>query len=322
MNNIVYKSFAYQFDPLVHVRLTSDKYDNIDMLMADSKLYWMHFEKPSRHLQQQLIKKLAIPKAVRTMLFAEELRPCCLKFDSSLFLAIPGTKPSAIGIHEDVPFLRFWLTANGLVSVSMEPLQSIQDIQADLKTVQDQGHFYCLSTLIQYIISYSEDITYQLDEELDKIEADFEASEQTIVSIMNIRQTIVRLRRYILPQRDALIFLGNKIGEFAPDAIVTSFKDIAETMLRQVDYLEVLRERAIITQDNLANQIGEISNKRMYLLTALMLISTPAFYIMGIFSMYLPIPGMNNHWTWWVLNAVIIVVTVWLYLLFRRKKWL
>ena len=119
MNNIVYKSFAYQFDPLVHVRLTSDKYDNIDMLMTDAKPYWMHFEKPSKHLQQQLIKKLAIPKAARTMLFAEELRPCCLKFDNSLFLAIPGTKPSAIGVHEDVPFLRFWLTANGLVSVSI-----------------------------------------------------------------------------------------------------------------------------------------------------------------------------------------------------------
>ena len=74
VNNIVYKSFAYQFDPLVHVRLTNDKYDNIDMLMTDAKPYWMHFEKPSKHLQQQLIKKLAIPKAVRTMLFAEELR--------------------------------------------------------------------------------------------------------------------------------------------------------------------------------------------------------------------------------------------------------
>lgn len=322
MNNIVYKSFAYQFAPLTHVRLTNDKYDNIDMLVTSPNPYWMHFEKPSKYLQQQLIKKLSIPKAVRTMLFAEELRPCCLKFDNSLFLAIPGTKPSVVGVHEDVPFLRFWLTANGLISVSMENVQSVQDIQVDLKTTQDPTHFYCLSTLIQYIISYSEEVIYQLDEELDKIEADFEATDQTIVSIMNIRQTIVRLRRYILPQRDALTFLANKVTELFSDPSVGTFKDIAETMLRQVDYLEVLRERAIITQDNLTNQLGEISNRRMYILTIVMLIFTPSSYIMGMFSMYLPIPGMYNPITWWVVNIVIIIVTVWLFILFRKKKWL
>jgi len=323
VTNIAYKSFAYQFDPLVHVRLTNDKYDNIDMLVTNGKPYWMHFENPSKHLQQQLIKKLSIPKTVRTMLFAEELRPCCLKFEASLFLAIPGSKSSKIGAHDETPFLRFWLTSTGLVSVGMEPTQSIHDIQAHLGTVQDQGHFYCLATLIQYIIAYSEDIIYELDEELDKIEADFAATDQTTtVSIMTIRQTIVRLRRYILPQRDALIFLSNKVGEISSDPIATSYKEIAETMLRQVDYLEVLRERAIITQDNLTNQIGEISNRRMYLLTIVMLIFTPASYIMGMFSMYLPIPGMNYPATWWVVNSVIIVITVGLFVLFRMKRWL
>ena len=179
----------------------------------------------------------------------------------------------------------------------------------------------CFIHVIENIINSLEDSIYHLDENLNKIESNFEYTEEATLNIMSIRQDIIFIRRYIFPQKDALINLSNKI-DFVSDSIRASLKELSEGMLRQVEAIEMLRERAVIIQDNLTNQIGEIANRRMYLLTIIMLIFTPAFFIVGLFSMYLPIPGMNSRLTWWIVDIVILVVSYGLYKLFKVKNWL
>ena len=78
----------------------------------------------------------------------------------------------------------------------------------------------------------------------------------------------------------------------------------------------------MIIHDNLANQIAEIANQRVYLLSVIMLLFTPAFFIMGLFSMYIPMPGMYSNVTWWVVCGIIVIVSYTLYFSFKRKKWL
>ncbi len=321
MAEIFYKSFAYQFEPLMHIRLTSDIYDNIDALLKQQHPYWIHFEKPSKNLQQQLIKRLNIPKAIHTILLADESRPRCVKFDDDYVLIIQGIQPSVMTSDEDIPSLRFWITPQGLLSLSTGKVQAIDDLQLNIKNLLDPTPLLCLTTLLEYVIGYTEDSSYQIDEELNKIEADFKYMDETTINIMNVRQNIIFLRRYILPQRDALIVLANKL-ENIPIGMKNTFKELSDSMLRQVETIEMLRERAMVIQDNVTNQIGDISNRRMYLLTIVMLIFTPAFFIMGLFSMYMPVPGMNSKFTWWGITTFIIVLSVGLFVLFKKKKWL
>lgn len=318
--NVPYKSFAYKFQPLEGVRLTAGKYENIDALVSSDRSFWMHFEKPSKNLQQQLGKKFNIPKPVRMILFAEDSRPRCVKFDDCYVLVVQGIQPSAIRYQEDIPMLSFWITPKGILSIASGKLQAVLDVQVDIQTATDPTPMSCLAMLLEYVSSYIEEATYQLDEELDKIESNREVTEQAITSIMNIRQDIVRFRRYVLPQRDAIVSLTNRIEAVTTNDI-SVFKELSNNMVRQAELLETLRERAIIVQDNLTNQIGEVSNKRMYLLTIIMLIFTPSFFIMSLFSMYIPIPGMNSKATWWILLSVMIVISASLMWVFRRKKW-
>ncbi len=318
--SLPYKSFACQFDPLTCIRLTNDKYDNIEAVINSNKAYWMHFEQPSKNLQQQLIKKLNIPKIACTILFSEEARSRCVRFENTYILVVQGIELSTISSYQEVPSLRFWITPQGLLSISTAKLQAVQDVQAALETFPDLDPMLCLITLLEYVISYMEEVTYHLDEELNKIETGLELTDRITVSIMNIRQEIVRLRRNVLPQRDAITLLSNKVE--ASPSVENSLKELNNSMIRQAETLEMLRERAIIIQDNLTNQIGEISNRRMYLLTVIMLIFTPSFFIMSLFSMYLPIPGMNSAWTWWIIVIFIIVSGIGMAYVLKKKKWL
>ncbi len=315
------KNFVYQFDPLRHISLTKDLYASLDAVLSSTHEYWLHFEKPSKNLQQQLVKKLSIPKSARPILFAEEVRSRCIRVENGFILIVHGVQPSTMVGIDDFPTLRFWITKNSILSISTGKIDAIVDLQKDLNDIADVTPILCFTYLIEYIISYLEDSIYHLDEKLTKVESNFEYTEEATINIMSIRQDVIFLRRYIFPQKDALINLANKI-DFVTETNKTLLKELSDGMLRQVEAIDMLRERAVIVQDNLTNQIGEIANKRMYLLTIIMLIFTPAFFILGLFSMYVPIPGMYSHYTWWIVCVVILVISYGLYKLFRIKKWL
>ena len=298
-----------------------DIYPSLDSVLTSDHEYWLHFETPSKNLQQQLQKRLSIPKSVRLILFAEEVRSRCIKIEGGYILIVHGVQPSTMTGDEDFPTLRFWITNKGVLSISTGKIQAMHDIQSLLQDEPDPNSMTCFIHVIENIINSLEDSIYHLDENLNKIESNFEYTEEATLNIMSIRQDIIFIRRYIFPQKDALINLSNKI-DFVSDSIRASLKELSEGMLRQVEAIEMLRERAVIIQDNLTNQIGEIANRRMYLLTIIMLIFTPAFFIVGLFSMYLPIPGMNSRLTWWIVDIVILVVSYGLYKLFKVKNWL
>lgn len=317
----LYKSFAYQFEPMVHISLTNDKYTNLEKLLESDRPYWCHFEKPSKKLQQQLGKKFSLPKGTKLILFADEVRARCQKIGAGYVLVMQGVQPSTMLGNQDFPTVRFWITEKEILSFSTGPIEATYEVQKSISTLAEPSIMLCFIDLLEHLIWSLEESIYQIDERLNQVESNFEYTEEATQKIMEIRQDIIFLRRYILPQRNALIMLANKL-DIVSDAIKISLKELSDSMLRQVESIEMLRERAVIIQDNLTNQIAEIANRRMYILTIIMLIFTPPFFIMGVFSMYIPIPGMNSHATWWIIVAVMFGVSYGLYKLFKLKRWL
>lgn len=321
MSQSCYKSFVYTFEPLKHISLTNDIYTHLNAVLGSEQAFWCHLESPSKNLQQQIAKRFALPKVVRMILFSEEARSRCVKHDKGCVLIIQGVQPSTMVDDKDFPTLRFWITKQGILSISTGKIQAVYDLQKNIDATSETNPIQCLTMLLEDLISYLGDSVYQIDEALNKIEANFEYTEESPLRVMSIRQDIIYLRRYVFPQRDALINLAHKLT-FVTDSVRSELKELSDGMLRQVEAIEMLRERAVVIQDNLTNQIGEIANRRMYLLTIIMLLFTPAFFIMGMFSMYVPIPGMNSKLTWWLVSLLIIISSCGLYYLFKKKRWL
>lgn len=319
MSATIYKSFAYQFLAESNTSIPIGKYENINTLVSSELPYWIHFEKPSKSLQQRLGKIFNIDKPALNAFFNDTTSPRCLKHKDSVMLLLQGVNP-----NEDIDekkMIRFLLTKNGLISIGTEQLQAVNDVLDDIKSHAFGNQFFCFSALLDYLIGYMSDKIYNLDEELDHMESSTELPSDANINIMNVRQDTVSLRRFVLPQREAIAQAVNKINLLQSDNLL-NFTEFNETMMRQVETLKMIRERALIIQDNYSNQIGEISNRRMYVLTIIMLIFTPAFFVMGLFSMYVPIPGMNSPLTWWFVTLFIAASSTGLLALFKYKDWL
>jgi zinc transporter len=178
----------------------------------------------------------------------------------------------------------------------------------------------CLATLLEDMAWHLEETAYSLDESLDAIESILHDIGEASTKIAEIRQSIASIRRYVIPERDAIISLSYKMNTIT-DAPVSLFKEVSDSMVRESETIEMLRERASIIQDTLSNQIGALANKRMYLLTLVMLIFTPAFFVMGLFSMSLPLPGVHSTLTFWFVTLFIIIFTFGMLWILKRKKW-
>jgi zinc transporter len=107
-----------------------------------------------------------------------------------------------------------------------------------------------------------------------------------------------------------------------PNADQMYLRDLADSMVRYAEDLDAVRERARVIQDNITNQLTEKVNNKMYILSIIAIIFMPASFITGIFGMDIEVPGATNKHTFYILCSIIVVLSVGLFVWFRRKKWL
>lgn len=317
----VYKSFGFQFSDQQLFPISKNIYAKLEGMLQSGSPYWIHFQSPSNKVIQFLNKQLDIPKEARLVLFAKEARPRSLKIGENLFLSVQDIKSNNIHTESDFPSLRIWVCKNGLLTLSTEKVDAISDALKELCGESELSSLFCVQTLLNHLFAYLEETIHELDDKLYQTESHFSYDENMASTILLIRQDIIYLRRYVFPQRDALINFTNKLSS-ADENTKAVFKALSENMVRYSDSIDTIRERARLLQDHITTKINELINRRIYVLTIIMLIFTPAFFIMNLFSMYLPTPGMDSTRTWWIVCALIVLVSAVFYLSLKRKKWI
>ena len=101
--------------------------------------------------------------------------------------------------------------------------------------------------------------------------------------------------------------------------------DLIHDITRHVEDLDGVRERAIIIQDEISNQLSEQMNRTMYHLSVIAAVFLPLGFITGLLSMNLigvPIPGSRSPWAFLVVCILLALVGGVAVLIFRRLKWL
>lgn len=105
----------------------------------------------------------------------------------------------------------------------------------------------------------------------------------------------------------------------------TLLLDLIQDITKHVEDLDGVRERAIIIQDEISNQLSEQMNRTMFQLSLIAATFLPLGFLTGLLSMNLagvPIPGASAPWAFWIVCTLLFVVGGVAVLVFRRLKWL
>ena len=138
-----------------------------------------------------------------------------------------------------------------------------------------------------------------------------------------LRRRVIGLRKYLAPQREALLRFQTEPVSWIDDKDRMHLREVSEHLIRHLDDLEAVRDRAVVTQEELVNHLSDQMNQRMYVLSIIAAIFLPLGFFTGLLGINVGgIPGADNPWAFAIFIGILVLVVVLEIWIFWKKKWL
>ena len=100
-------------------------------------------------------------------------------------------------------------------------------------------------------------------------------------------------------------------------------REIVERSARFIEVIDVARDRAAVTQEELDHRLAEHTNKAIYVLSIVAAIFLPLGFITGLLGINVGgMPGSEYKWAFLIVCIILLFIALMLLLIFKRLKWL
>lgn len=289
------------------------------------EVLWVHMDLTSEAAQQWLREESGVAEIGIAALLEVESRPRLTVIDSAALLAFRGVNCHPGADPDDMVGIRVWMDRNRIITSYRRELYSIRDIEDALglgKGPASVPEFLC--ELVERLVSRLSETISNLGELIDELEDELIEGQlrELRVPLSALRRQIIALRRYLAPQRDAMTgLLVSKLGWLEEDHRM-ALRRTFDNLLRQLEDLEAIRERASLTQEELQSRLAEQQNVRVYVLSVVTAIFLPLGFLTGLLGVNVGgMPGTENSSAFWILVAALVLLVGAEVFLFRLRKW-
>lgn len=292
--------------------------------VAPNTYRWVHLQSDESDAEQ-LLDTLALPSSVADSLMALQTRPRVLPIKEGALIFLRGINANPGADPDDMVSLRLWLTPTLMVTARRQNrrLMSVQDTREMIESGEAPATTAeLLVTLLTRIADRIHDKIEDIDEQLAQYETADALNKQDRQQLAMLRRQTAIIRRHLAPQRDALdtlIRLPNLIN----DSLIFELRDQADRMTRYVEDLDLARERSLVLQDELRNQIADQQGIRMYVLSMITAIFLPLSFLTGVFGMNVAgLPGTEAPDAFTTLMMAMGGIAVVMLIAMLWKRWL
>ena len=266
-----------------------------------------------------------IPEVVLAALVASETRPRCEQIGGGAFINLRGPAREPDGSEDRLVSIRAWAQGNRVLSVSRRTLSATESVVADMRggKLTDPGDF--VSAFCQRISAELDPVIAGLGDAVDDCESELQAE-----NIYDLRRRITRsradaiaFRRFIAPNRDALVTLAALQMDWLSKEDRLHIHEAADRFARMAEELEAVRERSALLHEQLTDLRAEIVEQRSLLIAVVAFIFLPLTFISGLLGMNVGgIPFADKPWAFWGVVAFCFVVGLAVFGWFRMRHWL
>lgn len=300
--------------------------DNVADLIEAEQLAWVHFDANDPNSRTWLETKLDfLDNIIVQALLADETRPRILQFDHGTLMILRGVNLNENARPEDMVSIRLWIDQHRIISVRRRRLKAVTDIRERLlagKGPRNSGEF--ITMLTNRLFGRMEPVFSELDERLDDAEEMVMENPDTELrqDITAIRKQAILFRRYIAPQRDVIAALRTSEQTWLSTTDKRHLQESLDQIIRYVEDIDAIRERAQITKDELANALSDKMNKNLYMLSVVAAIFLPLGFFTGLLGINVGgIPGADMSSAFMIFCGMLVGVVIFQIGLFRYLKW-
>ena len=287
---------------------------------------WVQLDYSDTAHRKWLQEEAMLEEVAVDALLAEDTRPRTTQIGDGLLIALRGVNLNPGADPEDMVSIRLWIDARRIVSTKRRDMLSVKDITSQLKS----GEGPCSTA--DFLVELVDRLTWRMSDTIENMEdqaAELEANMlegahgELRFELASLRRQAITLRRYLSPQRDALSKLATEKVSWIGDSERIEIREITDRLIRHMEDLEAVRERAAVSQEELLSRLSEQLNQRMYVLSIVAAIFLPLGFFTGLLGINVGgMPGADNPEAFWIFSGLLLVAVALQLLLFRWKKWL
>ncbi len=286
---------------------------------------WLHLDLPDPNSADFVRKRSGLDETAVDALLAEHTRPRLVPFDDAVVVILRGINFNPGAEPDDMVSIRIWASEHLVISCRKLRLRAVEDVQRSIA----RGSGPCNSA--ELLVAIADRLAERMDDVINGLEDQADALEEQLdlgqpkqlnAALADLRRTFIGLRRYLVPQRDALLRLAAVKVSWLMEDDRGRLREVADQTTRLQEALEAARDQAAVTQEELLQRLSEKTEQRMYLLSVITAVFLPLGLITGLLGVNVGgIPGSETPWAFGLLCGGIILFVVFQLWLLRRKSW-
>ncbi len=275
---------------------------------------------------EDILNTLGVNEITIKALLKEDSRPRVDISADELLLVLRGVNLIKGEKPEDMISVRMLATKNMIITCQKKPLNSINDIIAEIeqgKPPKNPGDF--IVRLNERLIINMSDVMEDIEESAIGVEEKVmdETEDDCKQELHNLRSQIIHLKRFLIPQRDAINKLQLEKTDWMTAKQQVRLREVGDHLLRYLEMLDASRELASVSQETLSHRQNEQINSRMYLLSIIAALFLPLSFFTGLLGVNLAgIPRAESPHAFGFFILILVVVVGFQFWFFRKNKWL
>ncbi|MGF1727270.1 zinc transporter ZntB [Photobacterium nomapromontoriensis] len=288
-------------------------------------ILWLHlnYRNPDA---RQLLMGVGVSKVDTETLLSADSRPRVLVTKERMLMTLRGVNVNPDSDPEDMVAVRLYADECRIITSSDRKVRSLAELAEQLLKgggPTRPGSFilaFCRSLTLKKVT-----LIYNLEDKLADLEDQVlqQSSAEIRTELADLRRKIITLRRYLIPQKEAFFEVINTPSLLTQEDKI-NMRDNYNTLIRVIEDLDGIRDQAVVTQEELSNQLTEQLNKRLYFLSLITGIFFPLSFLTGLLGVNIGgIPGVHDPqaFAWFCLGLMaLLVIQVALLYSFRWLK--
>jgi magnesium transporter len=269
------------------------------------------------------LHELAVEDAIKA-----HQRPKLEVYGDTLFLVLKTARYHEE--EEDIEFgeLLLFVGADFVVSVRHGRAAELAGVRATLEQNPEQlrhGPTAVLHAIVDLVVDGYMPVVAAIEDDVEEVEEDVFAPGRTSPAerIYNLKREVLELSRATRPLVGPLDRLARGEQRQVPEEMRSYFRDVYDHLLRTNEQVENLRDLLTSTLDANLTQVGVRQNEDMRKISAWVAIVAVPTLVAGIYGMnFEHMPELKWELGYPLALAVMLLVCVTLYRLFKRSGWL
>jgi magnesium transporter len=303
--------------------------DVSDWLADPAVVVWVDFCRPTEAELDAVADELGLHALAVEDALEEHQRPKIDRYDSHSFLTAYCVKFHADSGELTKAEIDAFVTPKALVTVRKDegfPIDELIKRWDDAADLAKSGVGYLLHGLLDYVVDGHFAAVQGMDDEIESLE-DLVFEESTQYKSMQhrslrLRKSLTAVRRAVLPMNEVVSTTMRHDTHIVDDVMEPYYQDVYDHALRAAEWTDNLRELINTVRETQLSLQGNRMNLIMKKVTSWAAIIAIPTAVTGFYGQNVPYPGFQAISGFWTSTAVIIVLAVGLYFLFRKRDWL